>query len=479
MRILESFLLLSLIGFLICFFTQYLKIKKWLFYTSVVFFVLHWLVEGVRWQMYFGYTTLLISLLLYYVPNIRKVVRVLLGSLGLIITIISIVLCIIMPVIEFPEPSGAFSVGLESLYLEDKTREETLSKEKGDYRKLKIEAYYPSNLEITNPIRYMDHGYAEAFVESKGMPSIIATHFDLTKTHTQKSLPIIKDKQLPVVVLSHGLLWNSEMYTSIIEEIVSQGYVVFAIHHTYESFLTEYQGKQIKWSQKNIDKMNTEVDFGFVKKKMDLVLNTKGKRGNKATYELIHYLPYFENLDRWSDDISFVIDQLALLNEDSNNFLYQKLNMNQVGLLGHSWGGAAVVQNASVNNKIKGVINMDGAQFGRVIDTTLTTPLLVMHADRNYDKFFTPNFYVYDQVAKNDYYLATVKSTGHANFGDLGYWSKIHSLTETGEIDPERMSYITNQLILTFFNKYVKQQPLEIKRAFTRKEYPEIEIIKK
>jgi len=153
--------------------------------------------------------------------------------------------------------------------------------------------------------------------------------------------------------------------------------------------------------------------------------------------------------------------------------------MNQVGLLGHSWGGAAVVQNASVNKKIKGVINMDGAQFGRVIDTTLKAPLLVMHADRDYDKFFTPNFYVYDQVAKNDYYLVTIKSTGHANFGDLGYWSKIHSLTETGEIDPDRMSYITNQLILAFFNKYVKRQSLEMKETFIQKEYPEIEIIKK
>ncbi|WP_109097552.1 hypothetical protein [Aquimarina sp. AU58] len=479
MRILELFLLLSLTGFLICFFAQYLKIKKWLFYISIVFFVLHWLIEGIRWQMYLGYTTLLISIVLYYASNIKKIAKVSLVSLGLIITLISIVLCIIMPVIKFPEPSGTFSVGLESLYLEDKTREETLTKEKGDYRKLTINVYYPSDHEITKPIRYMDHGYAEAFVESKGMPAIIATHFDLTKTHTQKSLPIIKNKQLPIIILSHGLLWNSEMYTSIIEEIVSQGYVVFAIHHTYESFLSEYQGKRIKWSQKNIDDMNTEVDFGFVHEKMDLALNAKDKRGNTAAYELIQYLPYFESLDRWSNDISFVIDQLAVLNEDSSNFLYQKLNMNQVGLLGHSWGGAAVVQNASVNKKIKGVINMDGAQFGRVIDTTLKAPLLVMHADRDYDKFFTPNFYVYDQVVKNDYYLVTIKSTGHANFGDLGYWSKIHSLTETGEIDPDRMSYITNQLILTFFNKYVKQQPLEMKETFIQKEYPEIEIIKK
>ncbi|EZH72113.1 hypothetical protein ATO12_24565 [Aquimarina atlantica] len=479
MRILELFLLLSLIGCLICFFTQYVKVKKWLFYSSIVFFALHGVVEGVRWQMYLGYTALLISIALYYVSNIKKVVRLSLASLGLGIALLSVVLCIVMPVIKFPEPSGTFSVGLESLYLEDKTREETLTKEKGDYRKLTIDVYYPSDHEITKPIRYMDHGYAEAFVESKGMPSIIATHFDLTKTHTQKSLPILKKNQLPVIVLSHGLLWNSTMYTSIIEEIVSQGYVVFAIQHTYESFLSEYQGKRIKWSQKNIDDMNTDVDFGFVHKKMDLALNAKDERGNKAAYELIQYLPYFESLDRWSDDISFVIDQLAVLNEDSSSFLYQKLNMNQIGLLGHSWGGAAVVQNASVNKKIKGVINMDGAQFGRVIDTTLQAPLLVMHADRNYDKFFTPNFYVYDQVAKNDYYLVTIKSTGHANFGDLGYWSKIHSLTETGEIDPDRMSYITNQLILTFFNTYVKQQSLEMKEALIRKEYPEIEIIKK
>ncbi len=480
MRIFELFLLLSVIGLLIAFFTKYSSIKKGLFYASVLFLILHLVVEGNRWQLYLGYLSFLFGLLFYYQVVARKWVKVTLSSFGILFCGISLVLGIIMPVLSFPEPSGSFSIGLQSIYLEDQTRQEVLTKQDGDYRKLTVHIWYPSDQKITNPKRYMDQGYAEAFVESKNMPSFIATHFDLTEIHTQKSLPITKNNQLPVIVLSHGLLWNCEVYTSIIEEIVSQGYIVVGIDHIYESFLTEYKGKKLQWSQENIDYMNKELDFNLIEKKMDLALHAKDSLlRTTSTYEIIQELPYFKSLDRWSNDISFVIDQLEIINRDPNGFLFKKLDIDRIGLLGHSWGGAAVAQNASENKRIKAVINMDGAQFGRLIDTTLHTPLLVMYADRDYKKFFTPNFYVYEKVAKNDFFEATIASTGHANFGDLSYWTKVNSLTETGSIAPKRMTQVTNELILHFFDKYIKGEHIDMIQSFSKDSYPEVSISQK
>ncbi|TPN82157.1 alpha/beta hydrolase [Aquimarina algicola] len=476
MRVFEYLYLALLIGSILSSFLRRRILQHFIFYSCILILLLHVLIEGVRWQIYLGYFAFVLCAILFIKQNFIKWQKITLSAFGIISCLFSIALGVAMPVIQFPEPSGSFSIGVESIYLEDKTRKEILTRDNKDYRKLTAHIWYPSYDKIHKPEKYMDNGVAEAFATSKGMPSFIASHFDLTKIHIEHSLPIIKDKKMPVIILSHGLLWNSEMYVSIIEEIVSQGYIVVGIDHLYESFFTTHKGEKIKWNQDNIDRMNVGLDFKYMKSKMDLGLNEKNdKIRTQAIEELIEYLPYFESLDRWSDDISFVIDQILLLNTKPESFLYQKINQEQIGLLGHSWGGAAVVQQSTANPKIKAVINMDGAQWGRASDSILKTPLMLMHADRDYSTFFTPNFYVYHKIAKNDVYLATITSADHANFGDLSYWSKIKSLTQTGTIHEERMSHITNKLILCFFDKYLKGKDVKIQDKFVE-QYPEVEI---
>ena len=195
--------------------------------------------------------------------------------------------------------------------------------------------------------------------------------------------------------------------------------------------------------------------------------------------EMVRALPYSESLDRWSADIAFVIDKLEEFNDSEKSFLFRKINLDQIGILGHSRVGAAAVQHASEDKRVKAAVNMDGDQWGRLIDTTLVTPIMAMYADRNYEDHFMPNFFIYDQVAQGDYYEVIVSSTGHANFSDLSYWSKIHQLTDTGEIDPVRMSEVTNHLILNFFNKYLRQQDLDMLNRFPKEEYPDLKIQKK
>ncbi|MCK8524039.1 hypothetical protein M0D21_20850 [Aquimarina sp. D1M17] len=480
MRILELIFLICVLIGIVSFFIKRSSLIKYSLYVCTLLLILHLSIEQGRWQMFPGYFSFSLLILLYVFQKLNVWIRKLVLVFGLLFSVLSLVLANVLPVFQLPSPSGKYRVGEQTIFLEDHSRIEKLSEEQGAYRKLTIHIWYPSTHKITKPEVHMGKGYAEAFVQSKGMPSFIGSHFELIETHTQKLLPIIENKQFPVVLLSHGLLWNSKMYTSIVEEIVSNGYIVVGIDHIYESFMTEYKGKKLRWSQKNIDDMNVGLDFGYINERMNLGLqkeNTASK--SKAVLELNRYLPYFESLDRWSDDISFVLDQIEALNRNRESVFFKKFDLNKIGSLGHSWGGAAVVQNASVENRVKAVVNMDGAQWGRVVDTTIQKPLLVLHADRNYDTFFTPNFFVYDKITEEDYYLATIKYTGHANFGDLSYWSKIHSLTETGTIDPTRMSFITNSLIINFFDKYFDHRNSASQDHFFTTNLPEVHIVKK
>lgn len=480
MRILEITFLLSVIAFFISVFLKNSSIKKWILYSATLFLVLHLLIEESRWQMYLGYVSFVIGVLFYVRPRINRWIRGIGSGFGMLLSIVAFVLGVVMPVIEFPKPTGDYTVGVDTLYFEDQSRPELITEVNDDKRKLTVHIWYPSSKKITKPERYLDDGYAEVFAQSKGMPTFMASHFNLTKTHTQRLLPIIKNKRLPVVVLSHGLTWSAKMYTTLVEEMVSKGYMVVGIDHMYESFLTEYEGERIRWSEENIRKMNEGIDFKFVNETNELF---KQEKDTTRKYELlskvIHHLPYFESLDRWSNDISFVLDQIERLNNNPDSVFFQKFDVDNIGLMGHSWGGAAVVQNAAVDSRVKGVINLDGAQWGRAIDTTLKVPLLVMHADRNYKEFFTPNFYIYDRITREDYYLATIASSAHTNFGDLSYWTKINALTETGTIAPKRMSNVTNQLVLAFFDKHLQNKSIAFAKEFSSEQYPEIEMIKK
>ena len=481
MKLFEILLFLSTLGFLIVAATKKRgRLAAGFRYLTLFLLVMHLFLDGYRWQMLLGYLVLVVALFLYQFPNLDRGLKYGGLAFALIMWLASLSLSFLLPVIQFPRPTGEYTVGLQALFLEDSTRPETISNIEGDKRKLTIKIWYPSNQKVRHPEKYYDEGHSDAFAQSKGMPEFIFSHFSRTKTNHEKNLQVINSGSLPVIVLSHGLMLNTELYNSIIDEIVSHGYIVVGIDHTYETPLSIHGDKKILWSQDHLNGMNSNLDWDrFLQLIDEFKKEDKPQRKLSIMKEMVRALPYSESLDRWSADIAFVIDKLEEFNDSEKSFLFRKINLDQIGILGHSRGGAAAVQHASEDKRVKAAVNMDGDQWGRLIDTTLVTPIMAMYADRNYEDHFMPNFFIYDQVAQGDYYEVIVSSTGHANFSDLSYWSKIHQLTDTGEIDPVRMSEVTNHLILNFFNKYLRQQDLDMLNRFPKEEYPDLKIQKK
>lgn len=95
----------------------------------------------------------------------------------------------------------------------------------------------------------MKDGSHEVYARSVGMPELIFSHFTKVSTYIQQDISMASQK-MPVIVLSHGLGWNTQMYTGLISELVSRGYLVFGIDHTYESVLTLYEGEKIIYTEK-------------------------------------------------------------------------------------------------------------------------------------------------------------------------------------------------------------------------------------
>ena len=66
------------------------------------------------------------------------------------------------------------------------------------------------------------------------------------RPHAIDNAPVANTpKAFPVVLLSHGLGGTGFEYTSLIEELVSHGYVVVAIEHTYTALAVEFPNGKI------------------------------------------------------------------------------------------------------------------------------------------------------------------------------------------------------------------------------------------
>ena len=336
MSIFEVLLILSTLFLLVTFWFKRFS-KVYLILVSVIL-LLQLIIEGYHWQMIPVYTAFVLTAVLYYSKPTTRWVKIPVSTFMVVLLITGSVLAYLIPVFIFPEPTGSYSVGSRQLFLQDTTRPETITEEQGDYRRLTVNVWYPSNEQINSPEPYLGNGLDEAYGRSTGMPELMFSHFPKVDTHIQEDLSLAPGR-MPVIVLSHGLGWNSKMYTALIAELVSRGYIVFGINHTYESFLTIYEGEKIYLNQKVMDAMDEDLDWDSFEPLMEDFKNEQDTLQKKLKMQqMVKILPYNESFDRWAADISYVLDQLIEKNETPDSFFYQKLDTVKIGMIGHSWG---------------------------------------------------------------------------------------------------------------------------------------------
>src|SRR5690606_27905272 len=104
-------------------------------------------------------------------------------------------------------------------------------------------------------------------------------------------------------------------YTSLLTEIASHGYVVAAVSHPYSLFVTVLPDDRIIYANES----------GY----LDPFL---APEESEAATERIGAV--------WVEDIIFALDQLEQFNADDER-LAGHLNLEQVGVFGHSFGGGA------------------------------------------------------------------------------------------------------------------------------------------
>ncbi|MFE8702280.1 alpha/beta hydrolase family protein [Cytobacillus sp. FJAT-54145] len=321
-------------------------------------FLTHFLVEGYRWQMIPTYFMAITTILIIYRKLSINQLQLRLKWKGItafvVISVFSLILPVLFPVFSFTIPTGPYDVGRSSLHLTDYSREETFTEESGDYRELMVSISYPIDRASHHPsASYIENAgtFLKAINKETGIPTFFLQYLKEIQTNGHENAAIAKgEESFPVIIFSHGFPGTRFMYTTLIEEVVSQGFVVISIDHSYHSSLTVFPDGKSAYLD---DKIPSPLDL-------------------KAWDELIASV--------WGKDHQFILDFLEDLASDP--FYKGKLDLERIGVMGHSFGGATAFQTLIQDDRVKLGINMDGTFFGEKVRTDAQyKPFLWMTVD--------------------------------------------------------------------------------------------------
>lgn len=333
---------------------------------------------------------------------------------------------LLFPQYEQPVTTGDYAIATKSFTLTDEGRNEDFTENANDKRKVTIQFWYP------------DNGSEQGKFSG--------------------------ETKFPLVIFSHGAFGLRSSNYSTFQELASNGYVVCSIDHTYHAFMTQQEdGKSII---SNADFIN------------DAMRATNGDLSSEKIYELEQ-----EWMKLRTADMAFVLDYIkhSSTNTDKDD-VFQKIDLEHIGLFGHSLGGATAAQIGRDDEDIDAVIVLDGTMLGEVIgfkngeelinDAPYPKPLLNFYSESHYSEEFA-DFHYANRVAQEnalDAYQVVIKGTEHMNFTDLPIVSPfLAGLLGTGTVDPMECTETINQIVLEFFDHYLKSSNIEItkKRIIT------------
>ncbi len=339
--------------------------------------------------------------------------RAVLRAIGALLLItITLIPALIFPQFTLPKVTGEYEVATANEIWTDTSREEYFTATGGDHRFVNVAFWYPANYDVT-----------------KG--------------------------KCPLIVFSHGAFGIKDSNTSTYQELASHGYVVCSIDHPYHAMYTTAPNGGI-----------ITADSTFVN---DISLINDDQYPIEAKSKIIQ-----EILSLRVDDINFVLDQIGqMASSAKTDPLYTMIDMKQIGLMGHSLGGAAAAEIAKKREDISAVVNLDGDFLGEYVfengkesysPETYSKPILCFWSDLLYEGIRgMGGFPFLDQATAS--HEVHIKGTNHMSYTDLPYFSPFlnHSILKMSglkkaEVDQKYCTETMNQLILQFFNCYLRQE---------------------
>ncbi len=366
-----------------------------------------------------------------------------------------------------PTPTGKFVIGRTMCVWSDAAQSNTVVKQPRTHRELVAWIWYPA---VTRrPAQRVDYLPAPWRTALERHGGVLITQFmnrDLfrVRAHSIRDADVSPQQHsYPVVLMRAGLAKLTTSYTTLAEDLASHGYVVVGFDAPYRTTIVVLPDGRVieRTPQNNLD------TFG-------------GLRQEQIANKLV---------EAWSADMSFAVDQLEGLNrsDPSGRFL-GRLDMQRVGVFGHSLGGATALQFCHDDARCKAGIDIDGAPLGSVVNEGVTQPFMFILSDHSGEPeaesrpVFANIRSIYDHLPNDRRLEIVIPGANHYRFSDDGALLQVQLVLRVlrmlgvVRIEGRRQIALTVHYIDTFFDVYLKGAPAsELK---SQAEFPEIKYSK-
>lgn len=361
-------------------------------------------------------------------------------GISVLFILVSILTLKIFPKTEMLSPTGPFKIGTETFELEDSAREEFYTAKENDKRRLKYQVWYPTDdIEGLERVKWLSDG------------TLVPRH--LLKSATLPAPPFMLDQlaeidsnayadaelseasaQYPIIIISHGWRGFRELHTDFAEDLASHGYFVLSIDHTYGSEAVKFDDGSIAYlNHEALPRMVKPAIFSQTAQKLALT---------------------------YGEDVRTVLDDLTRLNKIFN----QKLDLERIGLLGHSTGGAGDVYASLRDERVKAIIGMDAWVNPLDLEELregLTMPALFL---RSKQWAWRESREPLNLLVRNsaDARIIEMDKTKHLDFPMIYMLSPYtEKVGLTGELGGRGSSIIQRRIVLDFFDDKLREKSFD------------------
>jgi dienelactone hydrolase len=319
-----------------------------------------------------------------------------------------------------PQPTGPSYVGTRVMDLVDSTRDDPFPGD-GTKRELLVRFWYPASV---------DQGCEPAEYTSPAVWSYFSrlAEFPLPEVSTNSCLDApVAGGAHPIIVFTHGYTGTFTDYTFLFEDLASRGYVVASVDHTFEATAVEFpDGRLVK------------SVFGS-----HIAESTWKRDGQSLT----------RALSARSNDLKFIVDELARLNGEASGPFAGKLDLTRVAVAGHSLGGLAALLGLKQEARFKAAVLLDASVPDGSAGLT-DTPVLVLTMGR--EQWSDEECRLWSDL-RGPRFAVNLKGAEHLTPSDAVWLAE--GAIKTGPMGPEKTIEALRNYIAAFLDANLRGKP--------------------
>lgn len=338
--------------------------------------------------------------------------------------------------VKLPPPQGDYGVGeLPAILF---SRSITPSAEgEADSRPLDMQIWYPVGKVFHGPrAPYLDEEIATLGEQSGLTPLSLNA---VVRTNARLGEQGACAKPHPLILFSPGYGELSQFYRTIIEPLVARGYVVAGINHATTSGVTRSGDGELTLAEPIPFDLPTEALQAWHQQKLD------------------------ENVA----DLDSAIARIAL-ESGADTLIKGCVDLQHIGLLGHSFGGATALEALVSRDHYLAAVNLDGDLFGKHSTTPSERAVLQMQMDMStLDEPGLRNNSIRERndTLHGEHYWLEVAQSNHMDFSDHPWYLEYlqgEMALPPGSLNPAQMVEIESRWLGAFFDRELKRQAVAL-----------------